>query len=500
MKEIRINVAFVEDDPLEITAVERALKNPIEGFSFNLQTFEDPQQYLTALRDGLRSDVAILDVHFDGDPGTTGVLLARETRKKLPQSVILMRTNDSSVVKECLLGGANDFIYKRGNEGELAFRVVVTYKAKNDLGMPAKPGSADLSSSPRPNAIGASMSSVSRRIPSIVGSAVRAVHIHGESGTGKEVVADLFASEVKTGSPFVKVNCAAIAGGTMESELFGHVRGAFTGANTDRKGFIECADKGWLYLDEIAELTPKAQGALLRVLENGEFSRVGESRTRKVTIKIVSATNENIPDRVVKGTFRRDLWQRLCEAEITLPPLRERMNEIEELAKYFMQSVEGGPYEITLPALEILKACRWENGNIRELRNCIRAMTEHAVDGRLSPMSIPKRVWDEVGARNIEVSGNESKHLDDASQDAKLRNQAITVRWEGEMPTLKEMYDRVTLEYVRFIHRTRGRTSLRKLVEISGAARSTLSPKLKLCVEQGWATAREVKDLVDIDL
>jgi DNA-binding NtrC family response regulator len=189
--------------------------------------------------------------------------------------------------------------------------------------------------------------------------------------------------------PFVTVNCAALAPTLLEAELFGAVRGAYTGAQTDRRGVFEAAHRGWLFLDEVACLTTTAQAALLRAVENQEIVRVGDTRPIKVNVRILSATNEDLGALVAAGRFRRDLWQRLCETTLILPPLSARRQEIPELIDHLARELPGGPFEVTPVAKRLLADLDWRDGNIRQLRNCLRAMTEHQTNGILCPQAIP---------------------------------------------------------------------------------------------------------------
>jgi len=202
-----------------------------------------------------------------------------------------------------------------------------------------------------------------------------AVLIQGESGTGKELVAAAIHHESdRTDKFFVPVNCGALPAGTLESELFGHVRGAFTGAIRDKKGRFELADGGTIFLDEVGELSPAAQVGLLRVLEEGTFERVGGEDTIKVDVRVISATNKDLKQEVDAGRFREDLYYRLCVVPIHVPPLRERKTDIPLLAEHFLKRAadEAGRKEIPLSheALSAMMDYPWP-GNVRELQNAI---------------------------------------------------------------------------------------------------------------------------------
>jgi DNA-binding NtrC family response regulator len=193
----------------------------------------------------------------------------------------------------------------------------------------------------------------------------------GETGTGKEVVSRLIHS-ISPSGPFVTIDCSSMVGPLMESELFGHVKGAFTGAATTKIGLIESANGGTAFFDEIGELPLDLQAKLLRVLQEKEFRPVGSLTTRRSDFRIIAATNRDLAKEVEKGTFRRDLFFRLNVINIRLAPLRDRKEDIPELIGHFLTRV-GGNYTITAEALEIMLSYDWP-GNVRELENCVQHM------------------------------------------------------------------------------------------------------------------------------
>lgn len=206
------------------------------------------------------------------------------------------------------------------------------------------------------------------------------VLITGETGTGKEVVANAIHKLSKRRKfPFISVNCGAIPETLLESELFGHEKGAFTGAYEQRKGYFEVANKGTMFLDEIGEMPIGTQVKLLRVLETGEFNRLGSTEVRKVDVRVIAATNKILEEEIYKGTFRQDLYYRLKNLHIILPPLRERPEDIPVLLDYFAEKTcerLGLKYQgISLEALNIFRGLQWE-GNVRELKNLIETIIQ----------------------------------------------------------------------------------------------------------------------------
>ena len=205
------------------------------------------------------------------------------------------------------------------------------------------------------------------------------VLIQGESGTGKELIAhSIYLNSQRKSKPFIKVNCAALSESLLESELFGHERGAFTGADSKRTGRFELADGGTLLLDEISEISPKIQAKLLRVLEQEEFERVGGTKTLKVDVRIIATTNRNILQEIEMNNFRQDLYFRLNVIPVILPPLRERRDDIPVLAEYFLNKfkseIDTSLKSISKDAMNILVQYDWR-GNVREMKNLIHRCT-----------------------------------------------------------------------------------------------------------------------------
>jgi Nif-specific regulatory protein len=204
------------------------------------------------------------------------------------------------------------------------------------------------------------------------------VLLRGESGTGKEAIARaIHHLSPRRDKPFVKVNCAALSETLLESELFGHEKGSFTGASQERKGRFEMAHGGTLFLDEIGDISPAFQTKLLRVLQEREFERVGGNKTIRVDVRLVAATNKNLEEAVAKGEFRADLYYRINVVSIFLPPLRERREDVPLLAEYFLQQANeesGKRLKFSAEAMQVMCNCQWP-GNVRELSNCVERIT-----------------------------------------------------------------------------------------------------------------------------
>ena len=247
------------------------------------------------------------------------------------------------------------------------------------------------------------------------------VLITGESGTGKEVMPQIVhAYSARKHGPYIAVNCGAIPEGTIDSELFGHEKGSFTGAHEARKGYFEVANGGTIFLDEVGELPLTTQVRLLRVLETGEFIRVGSSKAQKTNVRVVAATNVNMLQAVNKGTFREDLYYRLNTIPIQVPSLRDRKEDIQLLFRFFAQETAGKykapPLQLREDAIPLLTTYRWP-GNVRQLRNLVEQMSvieqQRDVDSRTLRHYLPEEV---SGLVPLGVSSNVPGSLDSINE------------------------------------------------------------------------------------
>jgi DNA-binding NtrC family response regulator len=228
------------------------------------------------------------------------------------------------------------------------------------------------------------------------------VLIHGETGSGKEHAA--FALHHESGrrrGPFVPVNCAALPENLVESELFGHEQGAFTGADRAKAGLLETADGGTIFLDEIGELSPSVQAKLLRALENGRVMRLGSSEERKVDVRVVAATNRDLEQACEDGSFREDLYFRIASAVVTLPALRERPREIPVLARRFLESARpDGALELSSEVLSVLARYPWP-GNVRELKNAMEYLAATCLEEEVKSAHLPPRIASWAGSAPV---------------------------------------------------------------------------------------------------
>ena len=245
------------------------------------------------------------------------------------------------------------------------------------------------------------------------------VLITGESGVGKEVVADVIhAWSSRAGGPLIKVNCAAIPETLLESELFGHEKGAFTGATAQRIGRFEEADGGTIFLDEIAEMSPALQAKMLRVTQNGTFQRIGSNRELRTNARILAASNRNLEEEVKAGRFREDLFYRLNVVELNIPPLRERREDILPLANLFVTEFARGRARLAEATVACLQNYAWP-GNVRELRNAMERAVLLSHSELILPDHLPTRVR-ETGKPTAPPEAGELERLEEIERQAIL--------------------------------------------------------------------------------
>jgi DNA-binding NtrC family response regulator len=353
-------------------SMRHMLRLVLEREGYALVEAADGEEALEHLSQG-PYEVMLCDIRM---PGMDGLALLEQVRQRFPHITMIMMsaygTIDTAV--KCLKQGAYDYISKPFKTDEV---VLCLKKAEERLELQQE--NRRLKSRLENNEgawelIGksAGIQEVMRIVEQVADSSLP-VLITGETGTGKEVVARALyrKSELRDG-PFVSVNCGAISSSLMESELFGHVKGAFTGAEREREGLFGAADGGVLFLDEIGELPLDLQPKLLRVLQEGEVRKVGDTRPIRVNVRIIAATARNLQEEVENGRFRDDLFFRLNVVEIRIPPLRDRKEDISLLAEHFVRKVaakEGREAPLLNPkAIERLQAYHWP-GNVREMLN-----------------------------------------------------------------------------------------------------------------------------------
>jgi len=344
-------------------------------------------------------DLIITDINM---PGMDGLQLLREVKSFDPALPIIVMTAYGTVESavQALRSGAYDYITKPFETDEIRLAVSRVFERERLLAE-NRYLHEQLDSRYKFSGISGKSPAMERvfDMTSSVAASNANVLITGESGTGKELVArSIHSSSPRRDKPFIILNCAAVPENLLESELFGHEKGAFTGATTSKKGRFELADSGTLFIDEVGEMSMTAQVKLLRVLQEQEFERVGGTRTIRCDVRLVAATNRNLEEAVGDGQFREDLYYRLNVVNIHMPRLRERWEDIESLARHFIAkyAADTGKKidDISPRALSCLLAYEWP-GNVRELQNVIERAVVLAKGAILTPLDFPQTLQDD---------------------------------------------------------------------------------------------------------
>ncbi|HEY7944984.1 MAG: nitrogen regulation protein NR(I) [Burkholderiales bacterium] len=419
-------VWIVDDDRSIRWVLEKALAR--EGIAF--RTFASAHDAAQALQHD-RPQVLVSDIRMPGESGLELLASIKERHPRVPV-IIMTAYSDLDSAVAAFQGGAFEYLPK---PFDVDHAIALIRRAGADV--PAAPGPAQTV------ADAADMLGQAPAMQEVFRAIGRLSHSHatvlvtGESGTGKELVARaLHRHSPRAAAPFVAINTAAIPKDLLESELFGHERGAFTGAQSARRGRFEQAEGGTLFLDEIGDMPPDLQVRLLRVLSDSQYYRVGGHAPLKANVRIIAATHQNLDERVRQGLFREDLMHRLNVVRLRLPPLRERGEDIGPLARHFLgksaRDLAVEPKRLTDAALKVLAAFDFP-GNVRQLENICHWLTVMAPGQRIDAADLPPELRTATGASSRDSEGNWQQALDRELTQALARGeQAVADRLEKE--------------------------------------------------------------------
>jgi DNA-binding NtrC family response regulator len=401
---MRGRILIVDDDD----CVRESLRDALTADGLDVRCEESAATALAAVGDR-HPDILLADVRM---PGMDGLELLGLLRERTPDIDVVLMTafDDMATVVAAMRKGATDFMVKPLDVSELRrimTRILEDRRVRRSAaGQPGMPDAADGACSlvghdPRMIEI--------FKLVGKVAAGVTTVLVRGESGTGKELIARaIHLNSAHAREPFVPVNCTALPSTLLESELFGHVRGSFTGAHADRAGRFAQAGRGTIFLDEIGDTCPEFQGKLLRVVQEREFHPVGADRPVATAARVVAATHCDLESLVASGQFRADLYYRLRVVEISIPPLRDRASDIPCLADHLLdrasRALGRSRPVLSTEALERLAAYDWP-GNVRELENCLRRAMVHATGEVIRPEHIPL-------GREVDTPAASLGHLD----------------------------------------------------------------------------------------
>jgi two-component system response regulator AtoC len=420
---------LIADDDSTIRGILRDL---LDDEGYDVAEVDDGAEVLAALAggDGPRPDLVIMDVRMPDKSGIDVLREAQQTPSSQLPVIIMTAYGGSSVAIEAIQYGAYDYITKPFELDDVLITVRRFFErqALSDqvLELSTRLGERD------PNEVMIGNSPAMQDVYKTIGRVARSdatVLIAGETGTGKELVATILhhRSSYSRG-PLIKVNCAALPETLLESELFGHEKGAFTGALAQRKGRFEMANKGTIFLDEVGEMSLSTQKKLLRVLQEREFERVGGSISVKIDTRVIAATNKHLPHEIEEGRFREDLYYRLNVIAIFLPALRDRKEDIPLLVEHFLHkhrfTASSGPARVSQGAMQLMMDYEWP-GNVRELENLIERATVLSQGGVITE-------------EHVTFSGAESRRFVDIGQRIRKGTTLATLLADVERQALSE--------------------------------------------------------------
>ena len=459
------NVWIIDDEESIRTICTSALED-----LFNVESFSSASEALLALN-STTPDLIITDIKMPGMSGLEFLDKVSEKFPNLPTIIITAHANIDNALS-AYKGGAFEYLTKPFDINEIRKLAIKATKS-------SKPQHDELTQESNSQIVGKaeSMQEVFKAIGKISKTDIT-VLIRGESGTGKELIAQsVHENSSRSNEPFIAINVAAIPHELLESELFGHEKGSFTGAQSQRIGRFEQALGGTLFLDEIGDMHPELQTRLLRVLSSHEFYRVGGQKPIKSDVRIIAATNQNIEGLIKTGKFREDLYHRLNVFRIELPPLRKRKEDIPSLVKYFLKKsaneIKSDQKDIEDPAMKVLNEYDWP-GNIRQLENTCRYITVMAPSASITLDDIP----DEV--KNIDMNLESSPHTNglgsninwEESLSGHIRN---VLQDKNDLTTLSKDLEKILLQEA--LKASKGRRI--DAAKILGLGRNTITRKIK---------------------
>jgi two-component system nitrogen regulation response regulator GlnG len=390
--------------------VRFGLKKTLTSLNLSVETAETARLGIDALQKCL-PDVVLLDIRLPDMSGLDALSAIRKIDQRLPV-VIITAHGTTDIAIEATKRGAFDYLLKPFDLPTLRSVVSRALEASRLTRRPALVPTAENGEATGDPIVGRSavMQDVFKAIGRVAASDIN-VLLLGESGVGKELVARaIFQHSRRSGGPFLAINCAAIPETLLESELFGHEKGSFTGAERQRVGRFEQASGGTIFLDEIGDMSPAIQAKVLRLLQDQRFERVGGSETIQADVRVIAATNQNLPELVAAGRFRQDLFYRLNTYTILIPPLRSRRDDLPLLIDYFIKSfcpVVGKYVSLAAPeTLKLLDGYPWP-GNVRELQGVIKTALVNATSDVLTPECLPESITHPMSADSLGAASDD---------------------------------------------------------------------------------------------
>ena len=392
-----LNIIHIDDNPVDRRLIKKRIERSSISSQFKLESFSEISSFLGRIKQSPTANIVLLDFDLN-DSRITGLDLAKECRSRMPNAVIILISNfhEANLIQDSLTSGADDYYYKDSISDDFAVKILNTYHSslyKRGVLNPSNPISEI-----RPY----------RDLPKFVGSTIENLHwslsqqlnknqtlsyilITGKQGTGKSIISKIIEAYQPKNIPFIRVNCNNIQENMFSLKFFGSIQlEAHSNSKNEINGFLSSADGGWLYLEEVTKLPILIQNDLLKAIENRQFKKLGSNHFQYCSIKLACSTEHNLSELVAKGLFLKDLFIKLQQLEILTPNLADRKDEIIDLIQYKCQNLEGGPYSIDQPAIELLIKNDWSSSNIDELFETIEQMQLQTLNKQMTALTLPR--------------------------------------------------------------------------------------------------------------
>jgi len=488
----RLRVFHLDDSIVELNIVKSLLTRISDPVSFTVFSFSNASHLMDRMKRAKLPDILLIDYALN-DPDVDGVSLAKHYRSLFPDIVIIICSNiiSSELGIAANQAGANNYIAKTATAEEFGMTLYNTYKVSSIKQTLSNPVISKL----KKTIIGPTFQRLINRIPALQSSEIRFIHIEGEHGTGKSFYIQCFRDCLPRSTLFFSINSITFHDQNQFQEALLEVIGKLKEA----KGMLNKADNAWLLLEDVDYLDNRYQSILFNLLRRKATSSVGCKRTLQLHFRILSTSTRSVTELVKNGSFLPGLWNILREASVEINPLRNRSSEIADYINFFSKTLKGGPYSVSLTAMEILRNYTYDIGNISELKNVLVSMTETKIGNMLTPLSIPDYVHKGIATAIANKSTTADSLYSLPYSNQKVHNNNIILKWNSDLKISFDLYcDLLLVELLRKtsqeLIKFGKKPSFRLLSKIIGITRNTLASKIHFLIDRNILSIDEVTE------
>jgi len=502
-------VIHLDDNPIDRRLVKTKLSNFTLSTQMKLESFSESSAFLDRIQTTPTPNILLLDIELKYE-ATTGIQIARECRSKLPKAVIILLSNfhGTKIIQDSLSAGADEYYYKDTISDDFAEKLLNSYHSTlykrgiltSSLEAPHLPLKQDL-----PPFVGTTLENIQWSLTKhFQKTQLSSTLIIGQKGTGKNLLSQIIEAYQPKNIPFIRVSCKTIPPDAFSVRLFGSIEShPALPTLTENKGFLEAAHGGWLYLEEVAALPLTSQFELLKVLETQKLRKAGSTHPQNCSFKLLCSTELDLKDLVTKNLFLKDLYKQCTLSEITLPPLKNRGNEILDLIEFRCQTLDEGPYTIDQPAIELLLQHDWGAANIDELFQIIDTMKLQTLSKNLTVLALPRSFLSLIQSKIDTTPPAEEDSLTETFDHFNTVSylEPITIKRlpNGKM-TYQNYCELLLLELIRVLMKEHSKNNesfnlffLEKKLKLS---RQTIASKIKKLYSKKLITKREFNQLI----